>query len=79
MKRSADDDFDSVHATLDGQRRNTWKAYGCHASKAVLNYLTKRLVAELAKDSICVTAIAPGAFATDLNESARVRAISSRA
>jgi NAD(P)-dependent dehydrogenase (short-subunit alcohol dehydrogenase family) len=57
--------------SVDGQRLNPWETYSYHASKAALIYLTKRLAAELAVDAICVTSIAPGAFATDLNTTAR--------
>ena len=58
-------------ASVDGQTLNTWETYSYHASKAALIFLTKRLAAELVKDAIHVTAIAPGAFATDLNQAAR--------
>jgi len=58
-------------ASVDGQRLNAWETYSYHASKSALIYLTKRLAAELVRDGIHVTAIAPGAFATDLNAQAR--------
>ncbi len=44
-------------------------AYG--ASKAGLIHLTKRMALRLIGDRIAVTAIAPGAFASDMNKDAR--------
>ncbi len=58
-------------ASIDGQRLNPWDTYAYHASKAGLIYLTRRVAAELIKDQINVTAIAPGAFASDMNRAAR--------
>lgn len=57
--------------SIDGQRLNPWDTYSYHASKAAILYLTKRIAAELVKDHINVTAIAPGAFQSDMNRSAR--------
>jgi NAD(P)-dependent dehydrogenase (short-subunit alcohol dehydrogenase family) len=57
--------------SIDGQRLNPWDTYSYHASKAGLIYLTKRLAARLIEDSINVTSIAPGAFASDMNKAAR--------
>ncbi len=58
-------------ASIDGLRINPWETYSYQASKAALIHLTRRLAARLAGDAIHVTAIAPGAFATDMNKAAR--------
>jgi NAD(P)-dependent dehydrogenase (short-subunit alcohol dehydrogenase family) len=58
-------------ASIDGIRLNPLETYSYHASKSALIYLTKRLAAYLVRDGIHVTAIAPGAFATDMNRAAR--------
>ncbi|MGR3321391.1 MAG: SDR family oxidoreductase [Pseudooceanicola sp.] len=58
-------------ASIDGQRLNPWDTYAYHASKAGLIYLTRRVASELIQDQINVTAIAPGAFASDMNRAAR--------
>ena len=58
-------------ASIDGLRLNPWETYSYHASKSALIYLTKRLAARLVTDSINVTAIAPGAFASEMNRAAR--------
>ena len=47
------------------------ESYSYSASKAGLNHLTRHLAKRLAKDRICVNAIAPGAFVSDLNVVAR--------
>ena len=57
--------------SIDGQRLNPWETYSYHASKAAILYLTKRLAARLVSDHILVTAIAPGAFQSDMNKAAR--------
>ncbi len=57
--------------SIDGIRLNPWDTYSYHASKASLIYLTRRMAAELIKDQINVTSIAPGAFASDMNRAAR--------
>ena len=57
--------------SIDGQRLNPWETYSYHASKSALIYLTKRMAARLVHDSINVTSIAPGAFASDMNRAAR--------
>src|SRR5262245_10861192 len=58
-------------ASIDGIRLNPWETYSYHASKSGLLYLTKRMAARLIKDHIVVTAIAPGAFASEMNKVAR--------
>ena len=58
-------------ASIDGIRLNPWETYSYHASKAGLIYLTKRIAATLAADRIVVNAIAPGAFASEMNRTAR--------
>ncbi|HVF92809.1 MAG TPA: SDR family oxidoreductase [Sphingomonas sp.] len=57
--------------SIDGLRLNPWETYSYHASKSALIYLTKRLAARLISDSINVTSIAPGAFASEMNRAAR--------
>lgn len=57
--------------SIDGIRLNPWETYSYHASKSAILYLTKRLAARLVQDQINVTAIAPGAFASDMNRAAR--------
>ena len=57
--------------SIDGQRLNPWETYSYHASKSALIYLTKRMAARLVRDSINVTSIAPGAFASEMNRAAR--------
>src|SRR6201993_5327594 len=61
-------------ASIDGMRLNAQETYSYHASKAGLIYLTRRMAARLVRDRIVVTAIAPGAFASDMNRDARDRA-----
>ena len=58
-------------ASIDGLRLNAWETYSYHASKSALIYLTKRIAARLVRDGINVTAIAPGAFASEMNRAAR--------
>ena len=57
--------------SIDGQRLNPWETYSYHASKSAILYLTKRLAARLVHDNIIVTAIAPGAFQSEMNKVAR--------
>ena len=57
--------------SIDGLRLNPWETYSYHASKAAILYLTKRMAARLISDHIVVTAIAPGAFASQMNKAAR--------
>lgn len=58
-------------ASVDGLRLNAPETYSYHASKAGLIHLTRRMAARLIGEHICVTAIAPGAFASDMNRAAR--------
>jgi NAD(P)-dependent dehydrogenase (short-subunit alcohol dehydrogenase family) len=57
--------------SIDGMRLNPWETYSYHASKSAILYLTKRLAARLIHDNIIVTAIAPGAFESEMNTAAR--------
>jgi NAD(P)-dependent dehydrogenase (short-subunit alcohol dehydrogenase family) len=47
------------------------ETYPYAASKAGLIHMTKRMALRLAKDNIIVSAIAPGAFASEMNKVAR--------
>ena len=58
-------------ASIDGIRLNPQDTYSYHASKAGLIYLTRRMAARLIQDRIVMSAIAPGAFASDMNRGAR--------
>ena len=58
-------------ASIDGIRLNAWETYSYQASKAAVINLTKRTAARLIEDHINVTAIAPGAFASEMNRAAR--------
>jgi len=58
-------------ASIDGIRLNPQDTYSYHASKAGLIYLTRRMAARLIQDNIVMSAIAPGAFASDMNRVAR--------
>ena len=57
--------------SIDGRKLNPWETYSYHASKAAILHLTKRMAARLVSDGIAVTAIAPGAFQSDMNKAAR--------
>ena len=61
-------------ASIDGQRPNPQETYSYHASKAGLIHLTRRMAATLIKENIVMTAICPGAFASDMNTTARDQA-----
>ena len=58
-------------ASIDGIRPNPQETYSYQASKSGLIHLTRRMAAKLIEDNICVTAIAPGAFASEMNFVAR--------
>lgn len=58
-------------ASIDGIKINPWETYPYQASKAAVIHLTRRMAARLINDNICVSAIAPGAFASEMNRAAR--------
>ena len=53
--------------SIDGIRLNPQETYSYHASKSGLIYLTRRMAARLIGDNIVMSAIAPGAFASEMN------------
>jgi NAD(P)-dependent dehydrogenase (short-subunit alcohol dehydrogenase family) len=61
-------------ASIDGISVNPMETYSYAASKAGLIHLTKRMALKLAPEGIAVSAIAPGAFASDMNTVARDQA-----
>lgn len=58
-------------ASIDGISVNPLETYSYAASKAGLIQLTRRMALRLAQDGIVVSAIAPGAFASEMNRAAR--------
>ena len=58
-------------ASIDGVSVNAQETYSYAASKAGLIHLTRRMALRLIEDRIVVSAIAPGAFASDMNTLAR--------
>lgn len=58
-------------ASVDGISLNPQETYSYHASKAAVIHLTKRMAVRLVEDGIVVNAIAPGAFASEMNQDAR--------
>jgi NAD(P)-dependent dehydrogenase (short-subunit alcohol dehydrogenase family) len=58
-------------ASIDGIFVNPMETYSYAASKAGLIHLTRRMSLRLIEDHIAVSAIAPGAFASDMNRAAR--------
>src|SRR5207302_5914158 len=58
-------------ASVDGIFVNPSETYSYAASKAAVIHLTRRMATKLVKDNINVTAIAPGAFKSDMNRAAR--------
>ncbi len=58
-------------ASIDGIRMNPMETYSYQASKAAMIHLTRRMAARLIKDDIGVSAIAPGAFASEMNKIAK--------
>lgn len=57
--------------SIDGLRISPWESYSYQASKAAIHHLTRRMAARLIRDGIVVSAIAPGAFPSDMNRAAR--------
>ena len=58
-------------ASIDGISINPLETYSYAGSKAGLIHMTKRMALRLVKDGIVVSAIAPGAFASEMNKAAR--------
>ena len=58
-------------ASIDGVSVNPQETYSYAASKAGLIHLTRRMARRLIEDHIVVSAIAPGAFSSDMNTLAR--------
>ena len=58
-------------ASVDGIGVNPQETYSYAASKAGLIHLTRRMALRLIEDNIVVSAIAPGAFQSDMNIAAR--------
>jgi NAD(P)-dependent dehydrogenase (short-subunit alcohol dehydrogenase family) len=58
-------------ASIDGVSVNPQETYSYAASKAGLIHLTRRMALRLAPENIVVSAIAPGAFPSDMNTMAR--------
>ncbi len=58
-------------ASIDGVSVNPQETYSYAASKAGLIHLIKRMSLRLALDNIVVSGIAPGAFASEMNRTAR--------
>ena len=58
-------------ASIDGIFVNPMETYSYAASKAGLIHLTRRMALRLIDDDIVVSAIAPGAFKSDMNVDAR--------
>ncbi|MDP9412655.1 MAG: SDR family oxidoreductase [Pseudomonadota bacterium] len=61
-------------ASIDGIRLNPMESYSYQASKAAVIQLTRCMAARLVRENVLVTAIAPGAFASEMNRAARDRA-----
>ena len=58
-------------ASIDGLSVNPLETYSYAASKAGLIHLTRRMALRLIENNIVVNAIAPGAFASEMNRQAR--------
>ena len=66
-------------ASIDGISLSPLETYSYAASKAGLIQLTRRMALRLARENIVVSAIAPGAFASEMNRDARDHAEQVRA
>jgi len=73
LKKAATDHLAKVIniASIDGISVNPQETYSYAASKAGLIQLTRRMALRLAQERIVVSAIAPGAFASNMNKEAR--------
>jgi NAD(P)-dependent dehydrogenase (short-subunit alcohol dehydrogenase family) len=73
LKKAATDHLAKVIniASIDGISVNPQETYSYAASKAGLIQLTRRMALRLARERIAVSAIAPGAFASNMNQAAR--------
>ena len=58
-------------ASIDGLSLNPLETYSYHASKSGVIQLTRRMAVRLIEEGIAVSAIAPGAFASNMNKEAR--------
>ena len=58
-------------ASIDGISVNPQETYSYAASKAGLIHMTRRMALRLIENNIVVSAIAPGAFASEMNRAAR--------
>ena len=61
-------------ASIDGVDVNSMETYSYQASKAAVIHLTRRMALRLIEDNIAVSAIAPGAFASEMNKMAKDQA-----
>jgi NAD(P)-dependent dehydrogenase (short-subunit alcohol dehydrogenase family) len=57
--------------SIDGLRISPWETYSYQASKAAIHHLTRKMAARLIRDNIVASAIAPGAFPSEMNRAAR--------
>jgi len=61
----------NIASTRRHRRSTRLETYSYAASKAGLIHLTKRMSLRLVRENIVVSAVAPGAFASDMNRAAR--------
>ena len=60
--------------SVDGPRASPWESFSYQASKAAILHLMRRLASRLISDNIVASAIAPGAFPSEMNRAARDKA-----